>query len=147
MPWERGEDNNRIGSTWTKIHGSHSIKWGGEVPRLRDDLVQAQTFGPRGAFTFGTGTTALNAGAASPKTSLANNFAAFLLDAPTTVGRDVSVISGAWRETEVFGFGQDQWQFSRKLTLTGGVRWELYLPATPSRTGCYSNCNPPHTTP
>ncbi len=146
MPWDRGETNISIASTWTKIHGNHSIKWGGEVRRLRDDLVQAQTFGPRGAFTFGTGTTALNAGAASPKTSLANNFAAFLLDAPTTVGRDVSVISGAWRETEVFGFGQDQWQFSRKLTLTGGVRWELYLPATPSRTGGYSNYNPANNT-
>ena len=146
LPWDRGETNISIASTWTKIHGNHSIKWGGEVRRLRDDLVQAQTFGPRGRFTFGTGTTALNAGAASPKTSLANNFAAFLLDAPTEVGRDVSVISGAWRETEVFGFGQDQWQFNRKLTLTAGVRWELYLPATPSRTGGYSNYNPANNT-
>src|SRR5215813_5583819 len=145
LPWDRGETNISIASTWTKIRGNHSIKWGAEVRRLRDDLVQAQTFGPRGRFTFGTGTTALNGGG-NPKTSLANNFAAFLLDAPTTVGRDVSVISGAWRETEVFGFGQDQWQLSRKLTLTGGLRWELYLPATPSRAGGYSNYNPANNT-
>ena len=146
LPWDRGETNISIANTWTKIHGNHSIKWGGEVRRLRDDLVQAQTFGPRGQFTFGTGTTALNAGSASPKTSLANNFAAFLLDAPTAVGRDVSVISGAWRETEVFAFGQDQWQLSRKLTLTGGLRWELYLPPTPSVSGGYSNYNPANNT-
>jgi hypothetical protein len=146
MPWDRGETNISIVNIWTKIRGNHSFKWGVDVRRLRDDLVQAQTFGPRGRFTFGTGTTALNAGAASPKTSLANNFAAFLLDAPTEVGRDVSVISGAWRETEVFGFGQDQWQLSRKLTLTGGVRWELYLPPTPSRTSGYSNYNPANNT-
>src|SRR5215471_18942903 len=146
LPWDRGETNISIASTWTKTHGNHSIKWGGEVRRLRDDLVQAQTFGPRGRFTFGTGTTALNAGSASPKTSLANNFAGFLLDAPTEVGRDVSVISGAWRETEVFAFGQDQWQLSRKLTLTGGLRWELYLPPAPSRAGGYSNYNPANNT-
>src|SRR5215471_14000116 len=145
LPWDRGETNISIASTWTKTHGNHSIKWGGEVRRLRDDLVQAQTFGPRGRFTFGTGTTALNGGG-NPKTSIANNFAAFLLDAPTEVGRDISVISGAWRETEIFSFGQDQWQLSRKLTLTGGVRWELYLPATPSRAGGYSNYNPANNT-
>jgi hypothetical protein len=145
LPWDRGETNISITNIWTKIHGNHNLKWGVEVRRLRDDLVQAQTFGPRGQFTFGTGTTALNGGG-SPKTSLANNFAAFLLDVPTAVGRDVSVISGAWRETEVFGFGQDQWQLSRKLTLTGGVRWELYLPPTPSRSGGYSNYNPANNT-
>jgi TonB dependent receptor len=148
MPWDRGETNISIASTWTKTHGNHSIKWGGEVRRLRDDLVQSQTFGPRGAFTFGTGTTSLNPGPnnPNPKTSIANSYAAFLLDAPTTVGRDVSVISGAWRETEVFGFGQDQWQLGRKLTLTGGLRWELYLPPTPSRAGGYSNYNPANNT-
>ena len=145
MPWDRGETNISLASTWTKTHGNHSFKWGGEFRRLRDDLVQAQTFGPRGAFTFGTGTTALNGGT-NPKTSLANNFAAFLLDAPTTVGRDVSVISGSWRENEVFAFFQDQWQLSRKLTLTGGVRWELYLPPNPSRAGGYSNYNPANNT-
>jgi len=145
LPWDRGETNISIASTWTKTHGNHSIKWGAEVRRLRDDLVQAQTFGPRGRFTFGTGTTALNGGG-NPKTSLANSYAGFLLDAPTEVGRDVSVISGAWRETEVFGFGQDQWQLSRKLTLTGGLRWELYLPPTPSRAGGYSNYNPANNT-
>jgi hypothetical protein len=146
MPWDRGETNISIANTWTKTQGNHTIKWGADIHRLRDDLVQAQTFGPRGAFTFGTGTTALNAGSSSPKTSIANSFAGFLLDAPTTVGRDISVISGAWRETEVFLFGQDQWQLSRKLTLTGGLRWELYLPATPSRTGGYSNYNPGNNT-
>jgi len=88
----------------------------------------------------------LNAGSNSPKTSLANSYAGFLLDAPTEVGRDVSVISGSWRETEVFGFGQDQWQLSRKLTLTGGLRWELYLPPSPSRAGGYSNYNPANNT-
>jgi outer membrane receptor protein involved in Fe transport len=126
----------------TKISGNHTFKWGADVRRLRDDLVQAQTFGPRGHFVFGTGTTSLNTGSGSSKTSLANNFAAFLVDAPTQIGRDISIISGSWRETEAFFYGQDTWHATRKLTVDAGLRWELYLPATPSHAGGYSNYDP-----
>jgi len=140
QPWDRGETNINVVNTWTKIHGNHTFKWGADIRRLRDDLVQAQTFGPRGHFTFGTGTTALNGGAGS--TTLANNFAAFLIGAPTSVGRDVSLVSGSWRETEAFFFGQDTWHITNKLTIDAGLRWELYLPATASHPGRYSNYDP-----
>jgi hypothetical protein len=139
LPWDRGETNINAVTNWTKIHGNNTFKWGVDVRRLRDDLVQAQTFGPRGVFRFGT-TTTIN----DPKapTSRGNNFAAFLLDAPTEVGRDVSVISGSWRETEFFTYGQDKWQPTSKLTLDAGLRWEFYSPPTPQRAGGYSNYDP-----
>ncbi|HVH89106.1 MAG TPA: TonB-dependent receptor [Terriglobales bacterium] len=146
QPWDRGETNIDVVNSWTKISGNHTFKWGADVRRLRDDLVQAQTFGPRGHFVFGTGTTSLNgdtgcSGKACASTQ-ANNFAAFLLDAPTQVGRDISLVSGSWRETEAFFFGQDTWHASSKLTIDAGLRWELYVPATPSRPGRYSNYDP-----
>jgi len=142
-PWDRGETNINVVNIWTKIHGNHSFKWGADIRRLRDDLVQAQTFSPRGRIDFGTGTTSLNTGGGSSSaTSLANNFAALLVDAPTEVGRDVSLVSGSWRETEAFFFGQDTWHMTNKLTIDAGLRWELYLPATPSRPGRYSNYDP-----
>lgn len=140
QPWDRGETNINIVNSWTKISGNHTFKWGADIRRLRDDLVQAQTFGPRGHFVFGTGTTSLNGGAGS--STVANNFAAFLIDAPTSVGRDVSLVSGSWRETEAFFFGQDTWHATSKLTIDAGLRWELYLPATASRPGRYSNYDP-----
>lgn len=140
QPWDRGETNINLVNTWTKISGNHTFKWGADIRRLRDDLVQSQTFGPRGHFVFGTGTTALSGGAGS--TTVANNFAAFLIDAPTSVGRDVSLVSGSWRETEAFFFGQDTWHATNKLTIDAGLRWELYLPATASRPGRYSNYDP-----
>ncbi len=147
LPWDRGETNINAVTNWTKIHRNHTFKWGVDVRRLRDDLVQAQTFGPRGVFRFGTSTTALVAtsGTSSP-TSLGNNFAAFLLDAPSEVGRDVSVISGSWRETEFFSYGQDKWQPTSKLTLDVGLRWEIYFPPTPQRSGGYSNYDPTNNT-
>jgi len=140
QPWDRGETNIDIVNNWTKISGNHTFKWGADIRRLRDDLVQAQTFGPRGHYVFGTGTTSLNGGTGSA--TLANNFAAFLIDAPTSTGRDISLVSGAWRETEMFFFGQDTWHATSKLTIDAGLRWELYLPATPSHAGRYSNYDP-----
>jgi hypothetical protein len=138
MPWDRGETNINAVTNWTKIRGNHTFKWGADIRRLRDDLVQAQTFGPRGVFRFGTSTTS-NPGTT---TKSANNFAAFLIDAPTEVGRDISVISGSWRETEFFTYGQDKWQVTSKLTIDAGLRWELYSPATPSSPGGFSNYEP-----
>jgi hypothetical protein len=142
LPWDRGETNINAVTNWTKIHRNHTFKWGVDVRRLRDDLVQAQTFSPRGVFRFGTSTTALVTSNTTSATSRGNNFAAFLIDAPTEVGRDVSVISGSWRETELFSYGQDKWQLTSKLTLDVGLRWELYLPPTPQHSGGYSNYDP-----
>ena len=138
MPWDRGETNINGVTNWTKIQGNHTFKWGADIRRLRDDLVQAQTFGPRGVFRFGTGTTSIS----GSKTGPGNNFAAFLIDAPTEVGRDISVISGSWRETELFSYGQDKWQLTSKLTIDAGLRWELYIPASPHHPGGFSNYDP-----
>src|SRR5882724_10460100 len=75
LPWDRGETNINAVTNWTKIHRNHTFKWGVDVRRLRDDLVQAQTFSPRGVFRFGTSTTALvTSNTTSSPTSLGNNF-------------------------------------------------------------------------
>ena len=142
QPWDRGETNINLVNIWTKIHQNHAFKWGADIRRLRDDLVQGQTFSPRGLFRFGSGTTSIS----GAKTSIANNFAAFLLDTPTQVGRDIAPISGSWRETELFFFGQDTWHATNKLTVDAGLRWEFYLPPTPSRPGRWSNYDPTNNT-
>jgi len=135
QPWDRGEVMLNLTNTWTKIHGNHTFKWGADIRRLRDELVQGQTFSPRGRFQFGTGTTSIT----GSKTSIANNVAAFLIDMPTSVGRDIAPISGSWRETEMFFFGQDTWHATNKLTIDAGLRWEFYRPPTPSRAGRWSD--------
>lgn len=138
-PWSRGETNIDVVNNWTKIKGNHSTKFGIDVRRIRDDLFQGQVYGPRGVLQFRDGQTALKGG---PKTGLANNFASFLLDIPNQMGRDVGVHDASWRETQVFAYGQDTWQATSKLTLTAGLRWELYVPPTPQRAGDYSNYDP-----
>src|SRR5467141_2363372 len=103
VPWIRAETNIDFANTWTKILGNHTVKFGVDLRRIRDALLQEQTFSPRGLYTFNDGQTALNTGAGdvSPgcpapanapkggasKTSFTNNFASFLLDVPGQAGR------------------------------------------------------------
>ncbi len=138
-PWVRGETNIDAVNNWTKIQGNHSLKLGVEYRRVRDDLLQGQTFNPRGSFQYRDGQTALKGG---PKTGQANNFASFLLDDPNVVGRDIGVQSATWRESQFFTYVQDTWQANSKLTLTYGLRWELYVPPTPRHAGGFSNYDP-----
>ncbi|MEO6966731.1 MAG: carboxypeptidase-like regulatory domain-containing protein [Acidobacteriaceae bacterium] len=136
IPWVRAESNIDFTNNWTKILGNHSIKLGFELRRVRDNLTQGQTFSPRGVYRYRDGQTGLNA--PGNKTSFANDFASFLLDIPDQVGRDAPVTSASWRQTLYFSFVQDTWQATKSLTLTYGVRWELYPAATPDRKGGFS---------
>jgi hypothetical protein len=138
VPWVRAEANIDVVNTWTKILGNHTIKFGGDLKRVRDDLLQDQTFSPRGVYTFAAGQTSLKGG---PSTSFYNNFASLLLDLPNQAGRDLGQYFPAYRQWEVFAFVQDKWQVSPKLTLDLGLRWEFYKPATPQFPGGFSNYN------
>jgi hypothetical protein len=141
VPWVRAETNIDIANTWTKIKGNHTIKFGVDLRRLRDDLLQDQTFSPRGVYNFGGGQTALKNGSTSTVTSYYNNFAGLLLDVPSQAGRDLGQYFPAYRQWELFGFAQDKWTVSQKLTIDLGLRWEFYKPATPHFDGGFSNYN------
>ncbi len=144
FPWNRGETNISLANNWTRVLGNHSLKFGAEFRRVRDDLTQGQTFGPRGAYTYADGQTGLNT--PGNKTSQGNDFASFLLDLPNLVGRDVNINDASWRQSLYFGFVQDTWQATRDLTLTYGLRWEFYPPANPRSTGGFSQYNPANNT-
>ena len=138
IPWLRGETNIDGVNNWTKILGNHSIKFGGEVRRVRDDLTQGGVYGPRGTFTYSNGQTATTTSASG----FANAWASFLLDVPSLVGRDVNIKDASFRQTLYFGFVQDTWQVRPNLTLSYGLRWEFYPPATPKNKGGFSQYDP-----
>ena len=151
LPWIRAEASVDVVNTWTKTAGNHTIKWGVDLKRIRDDLLQDQTYSPRGIYTFDHYQTALCvptkigsdglAASCNPGTpvGIANDMAGFLLDVPQQLGRDVNTYFPAYRQWEFFAFGGDQWRVSPKLTLNLGVRWEFYPPATPQFPGGFSN--------
>lgn len=151
LPWIRSETNIDFANTWTKIMGNHTVKFGVDLRRVRDALLQEQTFSPRGLYTFNDGQTALKctvvAPPACPKvgaspTSFTNNFASFLFDVPGQAGRDLATFFPNYRAWQFFSFVQDKWLVTPKLTADIGVRWEFYPPATPVKKGGFSNYNP-----
>ncbi len=129
LPWDRGETTTNITGTVTKLMGNHTLKMGGEWRKNRDFLLQLQdNGGTRGRFRFGAAQTALPTDSSS-NNNLANSFAAFLLDAPNLVGRDIKVIDEpGTRHWAIFAFVQDKWQITQKLTLDLGLRYEYYNP-------------------
>lgn len=143
LPWVRAETNFDAVTNWTRLEGNHTIKVGLDIRRNRDDLLQTQTYSPRGLFRFRAGPTARNG---DSKTSFGNSFAAYLLDLPNEMGRDLPGIFPTFRQTQIFTYIQDKWQVSRKLTVDLGIRHELYVPPTTRWPGGFSNYNPDNNT-
>jgi len=138
LPWIRAEANIDFVNNWTKIIRNHTVKAGVDLRRVRDDLLQDQTFSPRGAFTFAENQTS----SAGGTTNVANDMASFLLDVPSLVGRDLNTFFPAYRQWWFFVFASDKWQVSPKLTVDLGLRWEFYPPATPKVASGFSNYDP-----
>jgi len=143
LPWARSVTNYGAVNNWTKTAGNHVIKWGTDIRRERNDLLNTQTFNPRGKFLFTAGPTALNGNAS---TSFGNSFAAFLLDQANQIGRDLAVFFPARRELLTSFYFQDKWQVSQKLTLDLGIRWEYWPSGTPRFPAGFSNYNPANNT-
>jgi hypothetical protein len=52
LPWIRAEANIDLVDNVTKTHGNHTFTFGFDMRRIRDDLLQTQTYSPRGVYTF-----------------------------------------------------------------------------------------------
>lgn len=139
LPWIRAETNIDVVSNWTKVLHNHTVKWGVDARNNKDDLLQTQTYSPRGRFYFRPGPAALNGGGSS---GFANAFASFLLDLPNEYGRDLPGTFPTVRQKTLFTYVQDKWTVSQKLTLNFGLRHEIYFAPTPMHRGGFSNYNP-----
>ena len=137
LPWKRAEANIDVVNSWTKNLSNHTIKWGVDIRRIRDELLQMQTFSSRGLYRFSDGQTSTP----GAKTSFFNNVASFLLDVPNQAGRDLATYFPSYRAWNYFFYGQDTWVVNPKLTLNLGLRYELYPPATPRFAKGFSNYN------
>jgi outer membrane receptor protein involved in Fe transport len=138
LPWVRSEANIDVVNSWTKTFGKHTLKWGVDLRRIRDDLLAMITYGARGQFSFSDGQTSIP----GARTSFANSFASFLLDVPNLAGRDLPIWFPAYRAWQLFTFAQDKWSVTPKLSFDIGVRWEYYPPGTPRFAGGFSNYDP-----
>ena len=101
--------------SFSKVSGSHSIKFGADVRRAMFD--QTLYFDPNGDFSFFGG--GLN--------DTGNLLANFLLGLPDSYLQG-STNSESIRNTALYLFAQDSWKVKSNLTLNYGLRWELNTP-------------------
>jgi hypothetical protein len=113
-------------ATWTK--GAHSLRFGVDSSFQQINHTQVEfvgaSHGPSGGFSFTGGPTTLSGG---PTANQFNNWAAFQLGLPTTIGKTLQVPDEYNVRTWMHSlYVRDQWQVNRKLTLSLGTRWEYF---------------------
>jgi hypothetical protein len=139
LPWARSVTTFGIVNNFSKTFSQHILRFGMEIRRERNDLLQTQTFNPRGRFEYEPGQTG---DVADTRRNFANAFAAFLLDLPNQSGRDLPFVFPARREMILNFYFQDKWQVSKKLTVDLGIRLERERGSRPRFAGGFSNYNP-----
>lgn len=134
MPEFRTDEtySNSDNISWTK--GAHELRFGFDLVRhhLNHWQPEISPGGPRGLLDFNGQSTALNGG---PATNQYNAYAQFLLGYSDEVQKGVQYILMTTREWQFGWYGQDRWQVSPKLTVTMGLRYELYPLMTRAGTG------------
>ncbi|MBK5295564.1 MAG: TonB-dependent receptor [Vicinamibacteria bacterium] len=148
LPWDRSERTWTVATTVTKLWKNHTVKVGGDLRYNRDFLLQVQdNGGPRGAFRFNGAMTAIPSDAAA-QNGFANAFAAFLLDRPNSIGRDLTTdIDPGAKHWATFIYVHDKWQVTPNITVDLGLRHEYYTPLVGlTDRGGLSNYNPANNT-
>ncbi len=108
--------------SWSK--GRHELRFGYDVVKLNLTHWQPEIGdGPRGGFDFGQTITALNGGA--PGTDQ-NAYASFLLGLPFRMGKSLQWEVMTTREWQHALYFRDRWQATKNLTVTLGLRYEIY---------------------
>ncbi|MCZ2155792.1 MAG: TonB-dependent receptor [Bryobacterales bacterium] len=137
LPWNRAETSFAYVGNFTKIVSNHTIKWGADLRREREELLQTQDAGgPRGQYLFRNFQTSTPGAAVLDQV---NALASFILDVPDTVRRDLAVQFPTNRLWMLFTYIQDKWQVSQKLTIDLGLRHDYYPPNRPRLKGGWSN--------
>jgi hypothetical protein len=128
MPYFRHDPQFQYAANATKLHGSHSFRFGMDLLRLHLNHTQPEfsgaAHGAQGGFNFGGGPTLRNGGDAANEY---NSWGSFMLGLPNNYGRllqvDDTYTTRSWFQNLYFS---DKWQATRGVTLSMGLRWEYF---------------------
>ena len=121
QPFIVADNNYEFTNHVTWLKGNHSLKFGGDLIRRQYNFFQSSS--QRGSFAFnGQFTSQLGAG------NTGSGFGDFLLGFPSSSALTVLLGEVGQRQIEAGWYMQDSWRVSRRLTLTYGLRYELYTP-------------------
>jgi len=116
--WANGQNSGSNTWQWTDnvswFHGRHNLKFGGDVRRFQAN-DQSQPQSQEGSFAFDDQLSGLD-------------YANFLLGLPSYATRTVAR-PNAYLRSSLFGiYAQDQFNVSRRVTLSYGLRYEYQTP-------------------
>jgi hypothetical protein len=136
-PLYRNDQSYTFNTNATWMKGLHDIRFGFDfVHHLMNHWQPELGEGPRGAFYFDPGVTALNPEALDAAVGFQgdtpsfendwNSVASFLLGTPDVSGKSSQFIKMNSFENQYALFARDRWRVAPRLTLDLGLRWELY---------------------
>ncbi|MGH9469135.1 MAG: TonB-dependent receptor domain-containing protein, partial [Terriglobia bacterium] len=105
----------------TLVRGSHTLKFGGLY--LRNDFNGFSAFPIRGTYNF-NGQFTRQVGSSTSSTALAD----FALGDPSQVTRADLLGTFGMRSWQLGGYAEDSWRVNDRLTLTYGLRYDLFAP-------------------
>jgi hypothetical protein len=122
LPTIRLENTFNPNVSFTKLIGSHTLKFGTNI--VRRHIIDFQTNQGDGLFNFDPTFTSdpNNTG----KTG--DSMASFLLGTPSAISQDFLLVWPGIRTIEIGSFIQDDWKVNSRLTLNVGLRYEYTPP-------------------
>ncbi len=117
------QSNYRFGSTVNWIRGRHNIKFGGEFQR---DTVRQLNDQDSSTFTFdGRSASTPTGGKPTGVNVFGYSFADFITGRAATFST-LGILDYDLHNWNNFSFIEDQWKITQRLTITPGLRYELY---------------------
>ncbi|MCC6366479.1 MAG: TonB-dependent receptor [Bryobacterales bacterium] len=123
---DQNETTIHASDSLSLLHGSHSLKFGGEATRYHFNTRGAGN--QRGTIAFdGSRNTLIPK---TPANALANTLADLLLGLPYQAGITIGQFGRGYRQSAFALFAQDTWRITRRLTLDYGLRFDYSAPWT-----------------
>jgi len=128
-PLTEREDQFQFVNNWTKTKGNHIIKFGADVRYARNLRIPSDN-NRTGEYNFSPLATSNQ----TLGTVGGLDLATFLLGDVTSMARYVTnpiltnINNAAERQKRLFFYGQDTYRATAKLTVSYGLRWEIYTP-------------------
>lgn len=120
-PLDQEEQQWQFVNNWTNIRGNHQIKFGADI-RYAQNLRVPSDVHRAGELSFKNESTEGPSGGGL-------GLATLLLGDVSNFGRYISKSADAGeRQKRWFFYGQDTWRLTPKLTVSYGLRWEVYFP-------------------
>jgi hypothetical protein len=127
-------------NNWVETRGNHVFKWGEDF-RLAEDLSVVSPSRRAGVLSFAQKDTANPTGSGPAAGGL--GLATFLVGDVSTFSRSVgNTTDAAVHQKRLFFYGQDTWRVTPRLTLSYGLRWEIYFPQSVTGKGQGGFLNP-----